>query len=63
MPQMPGIITNCYAFHLIESGDSCWSITTEAGITVEQFRAWNTQVDAQCSNLWQGYWVCVGLYR
>ncbi|CEL06011.1 hypothetical protein ASPCAL07123 [Aspergillus calidoustus] len=36
--QMPGIVENCQSFHLIESGDSCWSIYTEAGITLAQFR-------------------------
>ncbi|KAL5335499.1 hypothetical protein BJX70DRAFT_410391 [Aspergillus crustosus] len=60
-PQMPGIVENCQLFHLIESGDSCWSIYTEAGITLEQFLEWNTQVDAACSNLWLGYYVCVGV--
>ncbi|EAW22090.1 LysM peptidoglycan-binding domain-containing protein [Aspergillus fischeri NRRL 181] len=60
-PQMPGIVNNCKSFHLIQSGDSCWSIYTNAGIIFEQFRAWNTQVDAACSNLWLGYYVCVGV--
>jgi hypothetical protein len=58
---MPGIVNNCKTFHLIQSGDSCWSIYTEAGITFEQFRTWNTQVDAACSNLWLGYYVCVSV--
>ncbi|KAL4940878.1 hypothetical protein BDV06DRAFT_213139 [Aspergillus oleicola] len=30
-------------------------------ITFEQVRRWNTQVDAACSNLWLGYYVCVGV--
>ncbi|KAL4811651.1 hypothetical protein BDW67DRAFT_190092 [Aspergillus spinulosporus] len=60
-PQMPGIVDNCKSYHLIKSGDSCWSIYTNAGITFEQFRRWNTQINAACSNLWLGYYVCVGL--
>lgn len=60
-PQMPGIVEDCKSFHQVVSGDSCWSIYTNAGITFDQFRAWNTQVDAACSNLWLGYYVCVGV--
>ncbi|KAL4790497.1 hypothetical protein BDV19DRAFT_393978 [Aspergillus venezuelensis] len=48
-PQMPGIVDNCKSFHLIDSGDTCWSTYTEAGITLAQFRQWNIQVDAACS--------------
>ncbi|RHZ56573.1 uncharacterized protein CDV56_100995 [Aspergillus thermomutatus] len=59
-PQMPGIVDNCKTFHLIKSGESCRSIYTDAGITFAQFRAWNTQVDAACTNLWLGYYVCLG---
>ncbi|KAL4861950.1 hypothetical protein BDV12DRAFT_190754 [Aspergillus spectabilis] len=60
-PQMPGIVDNCKSYHLIKSGDSCWSIYRDAGITLAQFRQWNTQVDASCSNLWLGYYVCIGV--
>ncbi|KAL4907338.1 hypothetical protein BDW74DRAFT_176115 [Aspergillus multicolor] len=60
-PQLPGSISTFKAFHLIKSGDSCWSIYTEAGITLAQLRQWNPHIDAACSNLWLGYYVCVGV--
>ncbi|KAJ5369412.1 hypothetical protein N7509_014024 [Penicillium cosmopolitanum] len=60
-PQMPGIVSNCKKYHLIADGDSCYSINTAAKITLAQPRTWNTQVDASCSNLWLGYYVCVGV--
>ncbi|KAL4935173.1 hypothetical protein BDV06DRAFT_229068 [Aspergillus oleicola] len=60
-PQMPGIVDSCVEYHLIEDGESCWSIYTEAGITLAQFRRWNTVIDAGCTNLWLGYYVCVGV--
>ncbi|KAI0168254.1 LysM domain protein [Pestalotiopsis sp. NC0098] len=60
-PQMPGIIAGCKSFHLVQSGDSCWSIYTAAGISFDQFLAWNTAVDSGCSNLWLGYYVCTGI--
>lgn len=60
-PQMPGIMAGCKSFHLVQSGDSCWSIYTAAGISFDQFLAWNTAVDSGCSNLWLGYYVCTGI--
>ncbi|KAJ5541561.1 hypothetical protein N7494_006637 [Penicillium frequentans] len=60
-PQMPGIVATCKSYHLIQAGDSCYSINTAAKITLAQFRTWNTLIDAACSNLWLGYYVCVGV--
>ncbi|KAE8372458.1 hypothetical protein BDV26DRAFT_274079 [Aspergillus bertholletiae] len=60
-PQMPGIISTCKKFYLVKSGDDCYSIDTAAGITLAQFRSWNTMVDASCSNLWVDYYVCIGV--
>ncbi|KAA8628704.1 hypothetical protein SMACR_09586 [Sordaria macrospora] len=60
-PQMPGIVSNCKKYYQIKSGDSCWSIYSGAGITLDQFRKYNTQISADCSNLWLGYYVCTGV--
>ncbi|KAK2875576.1 hypothetical protein FQN49_001600 [Arthroderma sp. PD_2] len=60
-PQMPGIVSNCKKFHLVKSGDNCYTINQAAGITLAQFRSWNKNVNADCSNLWLGYYVCVGV--
>ncbi|KAK3947973.1 hypothetical protein QBC32DRAFT_382526, partial [Pseudoneurospora amorphoporcata] len=60
-PQMPGIVSNCKKYYQIKSGDSCWSIYSSAGITFDQFRKYNTQVNADCSNLWLGYYVCTSV--
>ncbi|OHE94792.1 LysM domain-containing protein [Colletotrichum orchidophilum] len=60
-PQMPGIVSNCKKYYQVNSGDSCWSIYSGAGITFEQFLSYNTQVDSTCSNLWLGYYVCTGV--
>ncbi|KGO73176.1 hypothetical protein PITC_003630 [Penicillium italicum] len=38
-PQMPGIVSNCKIYHLINSSDSCYSINLAAKITLAQFRA------------------------
>ncbi|GFF34788.1 hypothetical protein IFM58399_03993 [Aspergillus lentulus] len=60
-PQMPGIVSNCKSFYKVKSGDSCYSIDTAAGISLAQFRSWNTQIDATCTNLWVDYYVCIGV--
>ncbi|KAA8649671.1 hypothetical protein EYZ11_013425 [Aspergillus tanneri] len=60
-PQMPGIVDNCKSFHLIKDGDNYCSIYTNVGITFAQFRAWNREINEACSNLWLGYYVCVGV--
>lgn len=60
-PQMPGIVSDCKAFYQVKSGDSCYTINTATGITLAQFRTWNTLIDAGCSNLWVGYYVCTGI--
>lgn len=60
-PQMPGIVAKCKKFYKVQSGDSCWTISSAAGVTVDQFLTWNTAVDSNCSNLWLGYYVCTGV--
>jgi LysM repeat protein len=58
---MPGIISTCNKYYQVASGDGCYSIEQAQKISSTQFLAWNTQVDAQCDNLWLGYYVCVGV--
>ncbi|KAJ6084471.1 LysM domain protein [Penicillium sp. IBT 16267x] len=57
----PGVISTCKAYHLVGSGDSCYSIEQQYGITAAQFTAWNSGVGSSCSSLWAGYYVCVGV--
>ncbi|KAL5360967.1 hypothetical protein BJX96DRAFT_175789 [Aspergillus floccosus] len=58
-PTMPGIADNCDGFYKISSGDLCDTIAQRHGITVAQLRSWNSEIDAGCSNLWLGYYICV----
>ncbi|ROW04027.1 hypothetical protein VSDG_00883 [Cytospora chrysosperma] len=60
-PQMPGIVSNCVDYYLVASGDTCEKIDSANGITLANFLSWNTDVDANCDNLWLGYYVCVGV--
>jgi LysM repeat protein len=60
-PQMPSITSSCDKYYQVQSGDGCYSIEQAKGITSAQFLRWNPYVDADCDNLWLGYYVCVGL--
>ena len=48
---MPCIADNCDSFYKVQSGDQYDSIAQEHSISVAQFRAWNTEINASCSNL------------
>jgi hypothetical protein len=58
---MPGIVSDCKSFYLVKEGDNCFNVDNAQGITLDQFRSWNTQIDAACDTLLLGYHVCVGV--
>ncbi|KAL7621054.1 hypothetical protein AAE478_008366 [Parahypoxylon ruwenzoriense] len=60
-PTQPGAITTCKVWHTVVSGDGCWAIAEEAGISLDDFYKWNPGVGSDCSALWLGYAVCVGV--
>ncbi|RJE24636.1 LysM domain protein [Aspergillus sclerotialis] len=57
----PGTVPACQKYHLVESGDSCYDIEQQYGITTAQFNKWNPKVGEDCGALWVGYYVCVGV--
>ncbi|KUM56608.1 hypothetical protein ACN42_g10598 [Penicillium freii] len=61
-PQMPNLSPDCKTYHKVADGESCPEIQKKAGgITLDQFRKCNPTIDAKCSNLWNGYYVCTGV--
>jgi LysM repeat protein len=44
-PQMPGLAEDCDGFHKIASGDQCDNVANRYGISVDQFRSWNSEVN------------------
>ncbi|KAL4734491.1 hypothetical protein BDV11DRAFT_212743 [Aspergillus similis] len=58
---MPDIIGTCTQYYLVQNGDSCYSIEQEYSITSTEFYTWNPDVGTDCSALWSGYYVCVGV--
>ncbi|KIH89125.1 hypothetical protein SPBR_07250 [Sporothrix brasiliensis 5110] len=58
-PLQPGTFDNCTAYHFVVAGDSCSAIETAAGISSSQFAAWNSGVNADCTNIQVGYYLCI----
>ncbi|KAH8682067.1 hypothetical protein BX600DRAFT_544498 [Xylariales sp. PMI_506] len=60
-PVQTGIVSNCDAFYLVKSGDSCSNIASTYGITLTEFYAWNPAVGSTCLSLEAAEYVCVGV--
>ncbi|KAI5457371.1 hypothetical protein BGZ63DRAFT_342493, partial [Mariannaea sp. PMI_226] len=60
-PVRDGMTKDCTKFYLMQSGDLCWSMAQNAGITLDQFYAWNPAVGSDCGNLWPDYYYCIGV--
>ncbi|KAF3392823.1 LysM domain-containing protein [Penicillium rolfsii] len=60
-PPMPNLAADCKKYHKVQSGEGCYDIDSAYGITLDQFLKWNPSVNPSCSNLWLGYYVCVGV--
>ncbi|RAL11195.1 uncharacterized protein BO97DRAFT_406413 [Aspergillus homomorphus CBS 101889] len=60
-PVQTGMVSNCNAFYLVASGDTCTTVATKEGITVQNIVTWNPAVGTGCTNMWYGYYICVGV--
>lgn len=60
-PVQSGMVTNCNKFYLVKSGDGCWAISNDNGISTDQFAAWNPSVGVDCKGLFPNNYVCVGV--
>ncbi|OKL55215.1 hypothetical protein UA08_09512 [Talaromyces atroroseus] len=60
-PIQTGMVSNCDAFHLVVSGDTCAALATAAGISLTNFYAWNPAVGTSCTGLDLGDYVCIGI--
>jgi LysM repeat protein len=61
-PFETGMVGNCNKFYYTQSGDTCDSIAKSAGISVQSFEAWNTNVGSDCAYLWLNFYVCIGVF-
>ena len=60
-PTQPGMVTNCKKFHYVAEGVLCGQIISYQKITLADFIRWNTGIKSDCSNMWKGTNVCVGV--
>ncbi|PWY73001.1 hypothetical protein BO70DRAFT_413661 [Aspergillus heteromorphus CBS 117.55] len=58
-PIQTGMSSTCDKFYLVESGDSCSTIASDAGISLADFYAWNPAVGDTCADLWADDYVCI----
>jgi LysM repeat protein len=55
------MVDNCDDFYLVQSGETCDSITAKKGITLAQFTAWNKGVGTGCTSMWADVYVCTSI--
>jgi hypothetical protein len=60
-PTQPGMVTNCKKFHYVADGVVCGQIISYQKISLSDFLKWNTGIKSDCSNMWSGTNVCVGV--
>jgi LysM repeat protein len=58
-PTQPGMINSCDKFHFVTTGTSCNAILSQYSLSLPQFYAWNSGINADCSGLWAEVYVCV----
>ncbi|KAL4258904.1 LysM domain-containing protein [Pleurotus pulmonarius] len=50
---------SCSTVHVVESGDTCTSIASNAGISIPTLIASNPNLDSGCTNVYPGEVLCV----
>jgi LysM repeat protein len=60
-PIQTSMVTDCDAFHSVTAGDGCSAIAASAGISLDDFYAWNPAVGDTCLGLDTGYYVCIDI--
>ncbi|OHF04584.1 LysM domain-containing protein [Colletotrichum orchidophilum] len=61
-PTHTGQPSDCNKWDVVAEGDSCGSLASDNGISVDQFYAWNPAVSKDCiTNFWLGQAYCVGV--
>jgi LysM repeat protein len=62
-PTQPGISPNCDRFYKVQPGESCLTIASSNGLSLDQFYSLNTGVGPNCESLWSGTYACVHAFR
>ncbi|KAJ4417419.1 hypothetical protein N0V82_006186 [Gnomoniopsis sp. IMI 355080] len=56
-PTQTGMVSTCSSFYFVQSGDTCYDIAADNGITLAEFYEWNPAVGDDCATLQAGYYV------
>ncbi|KAG8716951.1 hypothetical protein FRC09_014973 [Ceratobasidium sp. 395] len=59
----PGAPTNCGRWYVVQAGETCNTVILSQGVTMDDFRAANPQINADCTNLWAATAYCVYLVK
>lgn len=60
-PTQNSVVSNCNAWYKVSSGDGCYTISLNHGVSLQDFYRWNPDVGIDCGNLWINYYQCVGV--
>jgi LysM repeat protein len=60
-PIQDGMTQSCKKFYKVVDKDGCWAIANTNNIDLKNFYAWNPAVKTDCTGLFPGYYVCVGV--
>jgi LysM repeat protein len=60
-PIQDDMTKSCKKFYKVVTNDGCWSIANANNIDLNNFYAWNPAVKTDCSGLFPGYYVCIGV--
>jgi len=57
-PHQANIKTDCKEYYKAVSGDYCYKVAMDKGVTVEDFMKWNPDVGPTCLDMLAGYYYC-----
>ncbi|CZS91759.1 uncharacterized protein RAG0_02286 [Rhynchosporium agropyri] len=60
-PIQPNMVKNCDRFYKVKSGETCTTIATSQGVTVQQLTTWNPAIKSDCSGMWLDYYMCTSI--
>ncbi|KZV96691.1 hypothetical protein EXIGLDRAFT_747489 [Exidia glandulosa HHB12029] len=58
----PGTTAQCGQWAFAGNGTNCYQLLLNSGVTFDEFRILNPEIDENCFNLWAGYWYCIVPY-
>lgn len=60
-PLQPNVVRNCNKFVLVKPNETCYTVASANGISVDQFQTWNPSTGNGCTSLWANAYACVSV--